>query len=71
MKNQTLFSPKDKSKKLRCRLLLFLFCALRVITFCSISSQRPALFSLTAVKVHDSQAYRNMEMTWEHVSLIQ
>ena len=30
MKNQTLFSPKDKSKKLKCRLLQFLFGALRV-----------------------------------------
>ena len=30
MKNQTLFSSKDKSKKLKCRLLQFLFCALRV-----------------------------------------
>ena len=30
MKNQTLFSSKDKSKKLKCRLLQFLFGALRV-----------------------------------------
>ena len=30
MKNQALFSSKDKSKKLRCRLLQFLFGALRV-----------------------------------------
>ena len=30
MKNQTLFSSKDKSKKLKCRLLQFLFAALRV-----------------------------------------
>ena len=30
MKNQALFSPKDKSKKLKCRLLQFLFGALRV-----------------------------------------
>ena len=30
MKNQALFSLKDKSKKLKCRLLQFLFCALRV-----------------------------------------
>ena len=35
----------------------------------SISSQKPAFFSLTAVKVHDSQAYRNMEMTRERISL--
>ena len=30
MKNQALFSSKDRSKKLKCRLLLFLFGALRV-----------------------------------------
>ena len=30
MKNQTLFSSKDKSKKLKCRLLQFLFGPLRV-----------------------------------------
>ena len=29
MKNQALFSSKDKSKKLKCRLLQFLFGALR------------------------------------------
>ena len=34
MKNQALFSSKDKSKKLKCRLLQFLFGALRVNTFC-------------------------------------
>ena len=30
MKNQALISSKDKSKKLKCRLLQFLFGALRV-----------------------------------------
>ena len=30
MKSQALFSSKDKSKKLKCRLLQFLFGALRV-----------------------------------------
>ena len=30
MKHQVLFSSKDKSKKLKCRLLQFLFSALRV-----------------------------------------
>ena len=30
MKNQALFSSRDKSKKLKCRLLQFLFVALRV-----------------------------------------
>ena len=31
MKNQALFSSKDKSQKIKCRLLQFLFSALRVI----------------------------------------
>ena len=34
MKNQALFSSKDKSKKLKCRLLQFLFGALRVKNMC-------------------------------------
>ena len=33
MKNQALISSKDKSKKLKCRLLQFLFGALRVKLF--------------------------------------
>ena len=33
MKNQALFSSKDKSKKLKCRLLQFLFGALRVNSY--------------------------------------
>ena len=33
MKNQVLFSSKDKSKQLKYRLLQFLFGALRVKTF--------------------------------------
>ena len=34
MKNQALFSSKDKSKELKCRLLKFLFGALRVNVQC-------------------------------------
>ena len=37
MKNQALFSSKDKSKKLKCRLQQFLFGALRVNCFCTSS----------------------------------
>ena len=33
MKNQALFSSKDKSKKLKCHLLQFLFGTLRVKTY--------------------------------------
>ena len=36
MKNQALFSSKDKSKKLKCRLLQFLFGALKVKTYRSV-----------------------------------
>ena len=40
MKNQALFSLKDKSKQLKCRLLQFLFGALKVIVIlAAISSQ--------------------------------
>ena len=38
MKNQALFSSKDKSKKLKCRLLQLLFSALRVSHFILIES---------------------------------
>ena len=34
----------------------------------SISSQKPAFFSLTLQSLHDSQAYRNMEMARERIS---
>ena len=33
MKNQALFSSKDKSKKLKCRLMRFLFGTLRVSNY--------------------------------------
>ena len=48
MKNQVLFSSKDKSKKLKCRLLQFLFGALRVKKF-SPASRRAILLSLLLV----------------------
>ena len=35
MKNQALFSSKDKSRKLKCHLLQFLFGALRVKGSCN------------------------------------
>ena len=37
MKNQALISSKDKSKKLKCRLLQFLFGALRVKFSCQLA----------------------------------
>ena len=44
MKNQALFSSKDKSKKLKCRLLQFLFGPLRVnsiVVFFSVGRDNP------------------------------
>ena len=38
MKHQALFSSKDKGKKLKCRLLQFLFCALRVKSMVNVST---------------------------------
>ena len=45
MKNQALFSSKDKSKKLKCRLLQFMFGVLRVKTknVCVCPSFRPSI----------------------------
>ena len=50
MKHQALFSSRDKSKKLKCRLLQFLFGALRVMLellgqICSAEQCRPLILS--------------------------
>ena len=47
MKNQALFSSKDKSKKLKCRLLQFLFGPLRV----NIKNVNPIVDNLTILIV--------------------
>ena len=52
MKNQALFSSKDKVKKLKCRLLQFLFGALQVknsfyFTFIQTQSDSPVIASYT------------------------
>ena len=51
MKNQALFSSKDKSKKLKCRLLQFLFGALRVKGhfYSAHNCQSPNLTSQTVI----------------------
>ena len=41
MKNQVLFSLKDRSKKIKCRLLQFLFGALRVKALITASDDSP------------------------------
>ena len=45
MKNQALFSSKDKSKKLKCRLLQFLFGALRVKDTASLLTRALRIFA--------------------------
>ena len=53
MKNQALFSSKDKSKKLKCRLLQFLFGPLRVKYICV--SQLSHAQKLTKLKKKNSK----------------
>ena len=58
-KNQALFSSKDKSKKLKCRLLQFLFGAFRVkllnnVTISSINYVSHQIISITYYKSHFS-----------------
>ena len=57
MKNQTLFSLKDKSKKLKCRLLQFLLGALRV---------KKTYFVCFSCFNDDDFAYKDMK---QHTSL--
>ena len=58
MKHQALFPSKDKSKKIKCRLLQFLFGALRVKKkrICSLRrnsfSSKPLYVALFVVRVH-------------------
>ena len=55
MKNQALFSSKDKSKKLKCRLLQFLFGALRLSfangIICDEKIEHPQTYSYINCKV--------------------
>ena len=50
MKNQALFSSKDKSKKLKFRLLQFLFGTLRVIS--KLYARMSLTFKTTALTTH-------------------
>ena len=43
MRNQAIFSSKDKSKKLKCHLLQFLFGALRVKEIMTVIIQGPVV----------------------------
>ena len=49
MKNQALFSSKEKSKKLKCRLLQFLFGTLRV-TISTLYHKSQILYSVCVLK---------------------
>ena len=55
MKNQALFSSKDKSEKLKCRLLKFLFDALRVKYSKSATAQKPLTSKFFPVRVDPFQ----------------
>ena len=54
MKNQALFSSKDKSEKLKCRLLHFLFGALRVNTIDSLYLDHQFLNVFSYIKEYSS-----------------
>ena len=51
MKNQALFSSKDKSKKLKCRLLQFLFGDLRVKSWIRLTTVALLLYLLSKAKI--------------------
>ena len=66
MKNQAIFSSKDKSKKLKCPLLQFLFGALRVRTeapgFAQIACMRTSRCKL--ISLHFSCVYGTGFIDW-------
>ena len=53
MKNQALFSWKDKSKKLKCRLLQFLFGALKVNSI-NIQNANFILHAMVKRRIHST-----------------
>ena len=61
MKNQALFSSKDKSKKLKCRLLQFLFGTLRIkrakLIFQSTAQYFWAIFLIQTAKQTSMQVF--------------
>ena len=60
MKNQALVSSKDKNKKLKCHLLQFLFCVLRVkMGKCSLIFSRKIFSKYSAIQIR-----------WENCSVI-
>ena len=52
MKNQTLFSLKDKSKQLQCHLLQFLFGTLRVKLIRTSNTDLDILHQVYKIKLH-------------------
>ena len=57
MKHQALFPEKDKSIKIKCRLLQFLFGALRVNEVVSRRTAGPCILSLTTGIINKSFTY--------------
>ena len=62
MKNQALFSLKNKSKRLKCRLLQFLFGTLRVNGTCIFFSSPTANKFDTKEKLKEFKCYRSRKL---------
>ena len=71
MKNQALFSSKYKSKKLKCRLLQFLFGALRVNLQYNITINNFKLMSVHTRHIRfDNQNWFNIEsVSWRCITV--
>ena len=65
MKHQVLFSSKDKSKKLKCRLLQFLFGALRVNVNIYIWDLNQTCFLLTFPENICNRHFSQGGFSWE------
>ena len=66
MKNQALFSSKNKSKKLKCRLLQFLFGALRVKMIGYIfRGSSSAISSFAFLSPHWGSAVKDRTQYWK------
>ena len=62
MKNQALFSSKDKSKNLKCRLLQFLFGALRVKEWSCKNSKNVVLLKMEQFGLTMQQCIKEIQM---------
>ena len=62
MKNQALFSSKEKSKKLKCCLLQFLFDALRYKELCCKNSKNVVLLKMEQFGLTMQQCIKEIQM---------